>query len=453
MSKLNREEEEALAKVGPGTPSGELFRRYWIPVEVSENLEVGDAPRSSNGPKNPMRLKVLGEELVLWRSADGTAHLMDEHCAHRGTSLAFGRVEDNCLRCIYHGWSFRSDGQCVDMPAEPPASKFKDGIRQRTYPTYEIGGLIFAYMGPPDRQPVFPRYDSLFREDGVRITGRGGYIQQCNVFQAMHDNNLDVWHPEFLHGWLLRNEMPTKMHHGRDGRPPTPVRYDRTPWGTRDMVLKDTNTDGVYEYYELHTIWPSARANQGAMRFATPVDDVSTRWFTVEFFPFGTDGELTEDGRRSLERRAPFTMQSAVLERDWFTGVQGWWDWDNPMRRGILWEDEIACGTQGTAERNGLPDWEKWNLASSDRGLLLNRRVWRDAIAAVERGDDPIHVIRDRAEDELIMIPANRVFTSWEDGLRMIDQTAEERVAEMREQNVSTGMFVWRAEHDASRPA
>jgi nitrite reductase/ring-hydroxylating ferredoxin subunit len=411
-----------------------VFRRYWLPVEASENLEIGDKLRSINGPKNPLQVRVLGEELVLWRDATGKAHLMDEHCAHRGTSLYYGRVEPDRIRCLYHAWAYDGTGQCVETPAEPPESTFKNHIRQPTYPTYEVGGLIFAYMGPPEKQPPFPKYDILFRDDGLRITGKGGYIQGCNVFQAMHDNNLDVWHPEFAHNWFMQREPIVSMHHGRDGRPASPIRYDRTPWGTRDMVLKDTQEPGVYEYYELHTVYPSARCNRNALRWAIPVDDYRTRWFVVEFYEYGPDGKLTPDSERAANNRGPTSMTHATLEPadGWMQDVGAFWNYDHRLRGGVLWEDEVICGTQGTAARNGLPDWEKWNLASSDRGLVLQRRVWREQIERVQQGLDPIGIVRDPEQaDQLIRIPAERIITTWEHGNELMAMSSEERAASM----------------------
>ncbi|HEX6511529.1 MAG TPA: Rieske 2Fe-2S domain-containing protein, partial [Chloroflexota bacterium] len=281
MAGLKNAKEEELARVGPGTPSGEVFRRYWLPVEVSANL--GGRRQPSNlqavgmnfqGARNPIRVSALGEQLVLFRDASGRPKLLGEHCSHRGTSLFYGRVEDECLRCLYHGWAYDGEGNVTEMPAEPPGNeRFRRSIKHPAYPCIEAGGLIFAYMGPPEKQPVFPKWDVLFRTDGLRVTGDGSYLEECNVFQAMHDNNLDTWHVDILHKWFRDEPLFMGMHHGRDGRPPTPVRYDRTRWGTRDVVLKDTPSGDTYEYYELHTVWPSFRVNfagGNSIKFALP---------------------------------------------------------------------------------------------------------------------------------------------------------------------------------------
>ena len=141
---FSNEEEELIFKLGPGTPSGELFRRYWLPVETSSNLGGGRG-RVVPSAKNPIPIKVLGEYLVLYRDATGQPGLLAEHCSHRGTSLRYGRVEDDGLRCIYHGWMYDREGNCLDMPAEPPDRKFRESVKHPAYPCIEVGGLIFAY--------------------------------------------------------------------------------------------------------------------------------------------------------------------------------------------------------------------------------------------------------------------------------------------------------------------
>src|SRR5436190_12124306 len=174
MGLINQEEEE-LIRVGPGTPSGEVFRRYWLPVECSANLGGGERGNAFGGANNPLKLTVLGEHLVLFRDSKGRPGLVAEHCSHRGTSLAYGCIEENGIRCLYHGFLYDTEGQCLETPAEPPDSNFKLTVRQTAYPVVEVGGLIFAYMGPPEKRPNFPRYHQLFAKGGTRVVGNGGY--------------------------------------------------------------------------------------------------------------------------------------------------------------------------------------------------------------------------------------------------------------------------------------
>jgi nitrite reductase/ring-hydroxylating ferredoxin subunit len=437
---MNNKQEEALVRVGPGTPSGELFRRYWLPVETTANLGGRRGPTNLQGigmnypgARNPLRVRVLGEDLILFRDGSGKPGLLAEHCSHRGTSLFYGRVEDSCIRCLYHGWAYDAQGRLVDAPAEPPNSKLYNSIKHPAYPCIEAGGLIFAYLGPKDRQPVFPKYDVLFREDGLRVTGDGGYVEECNVFQAMLDNNLDTWHVDILHAWFRDQPVFPAMHYGRDGRPPTPVKYEVTPWGTRDVVLKDTPRDGLYEYYELHTVWPSFRVNfagGNSIKFALPVDDYNTRWFVVDFFPFDEKGQVPAMAQRWMTNPGPSINRGAGnLPKNWHEQVGGWWDMGHPWRQGVFWEDHVTQVSQNPRGRK-LPDWEKWHLGSTDKGLVLNRRVWKEQLKRIQQGLDPIGVIRDPAQAEkLIHVPADVAHVTWEEGMRMFDMSCEARLA------------------------
>ncbi|MEA2642953.1 MAG: hypothetical protein QOF51_4347 [Chloroflexota bacterium] len=423
---FRNEEEEELIRVGPGTPSGEVFRRYWLPVECSANLGRGLA-------NNPVRVTMLGEHLVLFRDSSGKPGLLGEHCSHRGTSLYYGRVEDNGLRCLYHGWLYARDGSCLETPAEPPESFFKMTVKHTSYPCVEIGGLIFTYMGPPDKQPDFPHYNQLFATAGVRVVGNGGYTEQCNVFQALHDNNMDPWHGEIAHGWYRGKTPTTTMHHGRDGEPATQIKFERTGWGTRMIVIKSTKTPGRYSYHETHTVWPTQRCNQEygkSMKWAVPVDDYNTRWFTVDFYPFDENGQATAEATRAQAGR--FNIGHAEnLPKDWAAQVGHWWNLGHPWRQGNIWEDEVAQQTQGPVERHFLPDWEKWRLATSDRGLLLNREVWREQMERVQQGLDPIGVTRGGDTETLVRIPSDNIHDlTWDEAMRLFNTSPEAR-AEM----------------------
>ena len=173
---LTKEENERFTRVGPGTPMGEMLRRYWHPVGCSEFL----------GAK-PQRLKLLGEELVLYRGEDGKPALMELRCAHRGVALDYSRVEGDCIRCPYHGWKYDRTGQCVEQPAEPEASSFKDRIKLRSYPTQEFSGLVYGYLGP-EPAPLLPLYDVLLMEDGVKTV----QVQEVHANWFNHVENIVV---------------------------------------------------------------------------------------------------------------------------------------------------------------------------------------------------------------------------------------------------------------------
>jgi phenylpropionate dioxygenase-like ring-hydroxylating dioxygenase large terminal subunit len=429
------DEEALLVRVGPGTPSGEVFRRYWLPVEVSTNLVAGAIAGSYNSGKNPIRVRVLGEDLVLFRDASGKPALVAERCSHRGTSLYYGRVEEGALRCPYHGFAYDRAGRCIDTPCEPPGSHFKDTVRHPAYPCVEVAGLIFAYLGPAEKQPPFPRYEALFREDGVRVTGNGGYVQQCNVFQAFHDNSGDPWHREILHQWFRAQPTQSRpmIHYGRDGHPATPVRFEPTPWGVRNVLLMDSERGEHFHYKETHVVWPCARQNieQGySMRWAVPLDDAHTRWFQVNFFEYDEHGNVPAAATRFLHDPRPTSARFSCPD-DWAEQVGSWWNYGHPWQ-GTLWEDDVAIGSQGSPERQFLPDWERWHLGVADRGVVLMRDAWREQIRRVQDGLDPVGVVREET-DGMIRIPAVELYVTWDDGMALWNMTVDQRLTFDRE--------------------
>jgi phenylpropionate dioxygenase-like ring-hydroxylating dioxygenase large terminal subunit len=425
---VDNREEESLARVGPGTPSGEVFRRYWLPVETSANL--GGGRGQFLGTRNPLRIRVLGENLVLFRDGSGKPGLVAEHCIHRGTSLYYGRVEDDCIRCLYHGWAFDRDGNCIDQPAEPPSSSFKNTVHQPAYPCVEIGGLIFAYMGPGERKPPFPRYPQLFRSDGLRMTGNGGRIQKSNVFLQTLDNVLDPWHTQIAHGWFKGTPVVERMHHGLNGQEATPVKYERTPWGARYVVLRNTEQPGRFEYHETHAVLPCQRSGQpgaSSMNWAVPIDDYNTRWFGVSFVPFDKDGNIPAEAYRRMNDLTP-TDARANFSENWVEEVGHWWNFGHPWRGGPIWEDEVIMGTQGDAERGFLPDWEQWHLASSDRGVALMHRLWKEQVDRVKEGLDPIGVIREPDDARLVPLTGELRHLSWDEGMWLFNMSSEQRI-------------------------
>ena len=180
------QEDAEITHVGPGTPCGELMRRYWQPIALSSQLT-----------DLPLAIKILGEDLVLFRDKSGRVGLLHRHCSHRGTSLEYGIVGERGIRCCYHGWLFDVDGRILETPGEPPDSKIKDGVFHGAYPAREVHGLVFAYMGSPEEQPPFP----VFETYGTPADGMVPFNlpQPCNWLQC-HENNMDPLHAPFLHG-------------------------------------------------------------------------------------------------------------------------------------------------------------------------------------------------------------------------------------------------------------
>jgi len=195
---LTEEMNVFLTRTGPGTPMGELFRRYWIPALLDWELPVPDC--------SPVRVKLLGEELIAFRDTEGRIGLIDEFCAHRGVSLWFGRNEEGGLRCPYHGWKYDVTGQCVEVPSEPAESGFCQKIKLKSYATAELGGVIWAYMGPPEEKPALPNFEWVHLPASHRVTTKRW--QESNYLQAL-EGGIDSSHVSFLH----RGDLATDPFH------------------------------------------------------------------------------------------------------------------------------------------------------------------------------------------------------------------------------------------------
>ena len=191
---LTKEENELLTRVSPGTPVGEVFRRYWHPICTSSEIRG----------KRAIRLRILGENLVLFKNNKERLGLVADGCPHRGVSLSYGFPEEDGLRCAYHGWKFGFDGKCLEQPFEPKGSKYKDNIRISAYKVKEYRGFVWAYMGP-EPAPLLPNWNFLSRDDGVRFII--SYESNYNWLQAM-ENSMDSTHTYFLHGKMLKEKMP-----------------------------------------------------------------------------------------------------------------------------------------------------------------------------------------------------------------------------------------------------
>ena len=185
---LTKEENELITRVGPGTPMGELMRQYWMPAMMSAELPSPDCP--------PLRLRLLCENLIAFRTTSGKVGVVANACPHRGASLFYGRNEEEGLRCVYHGWKFDTDGNCVDMPSEPPESNFKEKVKAKTYATVERGGLIWVYMGPREVPPPLPDLEANLQPEGELSIG--AFFSECNWVQSL-EGDYDTVHLGFLH--------------------------------------------------------------------------------------------------------------------------------------------------------------------------------------------------------------------------------------------------------------
>ena len=366
---LSEEENLLLCRIGPGTPMGETLRRYWHPVACSEHVTT-----------KPLRVKVLGEELVIYRGTSGKPVVMQARCAHRSLALDFGRVEGDCLRCPYHGWLYDQTGQCVEQPAEPEGSGFKDKVRLKTYAVQELSGLIFGYLGP-DPAPLLPLYDVLRMDDGAK----GIQMRNINANWMNHvENILDISHLAWLHGHSFPAYGAKKVSY----------RWDRRDYGVDNVMLVDgvgdvMPVDGVdgddthvscYAFptvnrFNVPPVTPGGPQVRSLL-YRVPIDDEATQLYFVRFTP----GE---------KRTLPVSVRNDQL------GVykrldSDWWGIDNSD------QDRMAIEQQGV-----IADRANEHLGASDGGIILMRRMMREAMAAVAAGKDPAFVIRDPAKQNI----------------------------------------------------
>ncbi|MDE2969444.1 MAG: Rieske 2Fe-2S domain-containing protein, partial [Chloroflexota bacterium] len=293
---LTFQENETLARVGPGTGMGETMRRYWVPAILDWELPEPDCP--------PIRVRLLGEELVAFRDTDGRVGVVDNYCPHRRASLFFGRNEECGIRCVYHGWKFDVNGDCVDMPSEPAESNFKDKVKIKAYPTAELGNVIWVYMGPPDKRPPLPELEWTQVPELHR--GINKVVQKCNWMQGL-EGGIDTVHINFLHRNLQGSGIAARDNAFRTSFAArvevVPTDYGYTYAGIRDQA--DDNFKYVRAYHFIAP-WTQLRPNQlnrgGQPRLRdsghmwVPIDDYTTMVWNFTY-SFGDD-PMTESERR-----------------------------------------------------------------------------------------------------------------------------------------------------------
>jgi 5,5'-dehydrodivanillate O-demethylase len=373
---LSKETNEMITGVGPGTPGGELLRRYWQPVCYASDL----------GNRATLRVKMLDEELVAYRDKQGNYGLLAEKCTHRHASLAYGFVEDGAtLRCPYHGWKYNAQGRVIEQPFEPKGSNLKDEIRHPAYPVQKLGGVLFAYMGPLPA-PLLPRWDILVRKDGLRRLERRPQVN-ANWLQAQ-ENSADVTHTYYLHGHMLATRGVEDRALDTYYRPFLEYSFLPFKWGLLKSFVIQKGAERVVADIGNPLLFPNMlRVREGqveeAMHWRVPIDDTHTRIFYVGFSPSkdGSDVEQPED--------------PAVTEVDTWQTPEGEYIMDGAFNS----QDKMAWETPGP-----IFDRSREFLAASDRGIMMFRKMLIEAIEAVKRGEDPRCLIRDPAENGMIVV-------------------------------------------------
>ncbi len=367
---ITREENELLTQVSRGTPCGELLRRYWHPVAAAGELSA----------EKPIKaVKILNEELVVYRDRAGSYGLVGEHCPHRMASLAYGRVDEEGIRCPYHGWKFDRAGKCLDQPAEPPESTFKDRIKHVAYPVEYLGGLLYAYLGPPPA-PLLPRWDVLVWQHGKRWIVKESIIE-CNWLQPM-ENSVDPSHLYWLHGETAhlapRVDKYAEQHEF--------IRFEFGIKKRRTTLPTATGKETMVDQHPL--LFPTvlrhvAPYDEGSgqrhnLQIRVPVDDAHTQVFRVNFVASDSDSAPPE---------APVPWRFTALK----TGPREY------KMNMVSAQDSMAWETQGP-----VTDRTRERLGVGDEGIVMLRKLLREQIEIVRRGGEPMGLVRDAEKNRII---------------------------------------------------
>jgi phthalate 4,5-dioxygenase oxygenase subunit len=404
---ISKEQNELMTRVGPGTPAGKLLRCYWQPVALVDEMQ-GERPVKA--------VRILGEDLVLFKNQNQYG-LIERHCAHRGADLAYGRLENGGLRCSFHGWLYDAAGKCIETPAEPAGSRLCEHIRLRGYPVVERSGVLFAYLGAGE-PPAFPHFDCFVAPSDYTFAFKGYW--DCNWLQAL-EVGIDPAHASWLHKFF-EDEDPAASY-GRQFRG-TPadsampiskvlreydrpeIRVERTEYGMRLHTLRRIS-DAQTHVRVTNILFPQAfvipmNAEMTISQWHVPVDDTGCYWYSI-FTSFGAP--VDKDTMRNQRLKTyPAPDYKPVFGRH-----NGWgFNPDEQQSRtftgmgfDINIHDQWACESQGR-----IQDRTRENLGSTDKGIVLYRRLLLDAIRKNEAGEKPMMVVDSQKAIELTGPPA-----------------------------------------------
>jgi phthalate 4,5-dioxygenase len=381
---LSKEENDRLTRVGPGTPMGETMRRYWIPALLSWELPEPDG--------EPVRVSLLGEELLAFRTTDGEIGMIEEFCPHRGVSLWLGRNEDNGIRCVFHGWKFDRNGQCVEQMNEP--QPFCHKIKITSYPTIEFGGVVWTYMGPRDRQPAPPQFDwTNYQEPHMTVSK---VIQECNWLQAL-EGGIDTSHFTIMHRALKKNPLQPGVgvdDPGLKGGAPTlevdVTDYGYAYYGIRPMPDGREYVRGyhfIMPFTQLRPPGPNKKQVHG--HFWVPMDDENCMVWNFYYSYEGEDmttrvsngqsgnaygNQVDPKTFRSIRNRSNNWMIDRKMQKtETFTGIEGINQQDRAVQESM----------------KPIVDRTREHLGPADKAIIATRRLLFKAIESVEKGDDP----------------------------------------------------------------
>jgi 5,5'-dehydrodivanillate O-demethylase len=366
---LTAEENQLLTRIGPGTRMGALMRRYWQPFAAVEEF----------AGRWTMRVRLLGEDLVLFRDRTGKLGLIGEFCPHRRASLAYGIPTDDGIRCPYHGWKFDGTGSCLEQPNEPAGSNFKDKVSLTGYPVQELAGMLWAYLGPAPAPRITP-LDGFVVPNAIRMVGKA--IIPCNWLQCM-ENSLDPVHTEWLHGKLYEFVKEREGAKVAISRRHLKIRFQEFPYGIYKQRLLEGQTEDADDWTVGHPIvFPyilavgnaSPTARNYAYQIRIPIDDETTLHYWYNAYTPPPDA----------------IVPPHLLEKTFFYDVpyrdeSG--EFDLEM---VDSQDIMAWVTQGPIADRSLE-----RLGTTDVGIIEFRKVLFRELEKIERGEDPMGIVRD----------------------------------------------------------
>ena len=391
---LSKEENELLTQTAPGTPAGNYFRRFWMPALLPSELPSPDGP--------PVRIRLMGEDLVAFRDTHGQVGLMDEACPHRRASLFFGRNEECGLRCVYHGWKFDVNGTCTDMPNEPDEYRFQNRVRITSYPTREYGGMIWAYLGDPEHEPELPKLEWARVPDSHRYVSKR--LQENNYLQAI-EGGIDSSHSNFLHAsvdaFRLTDDYLEKVKHSNNLRAKyhildkAPVfSVKKTDYGLIIAVRRNAEDDQYYwrlTQFMLpsYTIIPYQKGLSISGHCWVPRDDRTCFVWSVSWNP---DGPLSEEDRESIRKESfiheqvdPVTFL-AVRNK----GNNYLIDREEQKANSMTGIHGFAAQDQAVQESMGpIVDRTRERLGTSDTAIIATRRLLLQEIRDSAQGEQP----------------------------------------------------------------
>lgn len=373
---LTKEANDLLTQTGKGTLCGEFMRRYWQPIALSDEVPLG-------GPPLPVRL--LGEELVAYRNPRGHLGLLSRRCSHRGADLAYAEIEDDGIRCYYHGWLYDTQGKCLDQPLEPPESTLKDQIQHLAYPCTERGGVVFGYLGP-DEPPLLPAYEFLEVPEENRRGTR--YLVECNFLQAAEASVDPVQMLMFrrLFGGEHDPSVPFTL-----GAKDLKVESEVTDFGMRLFAVQKADSSLGLEIRDFILPCVSTLSGVGidgySVHWHVPIDDTH-HWRYV--FAFRRGGPISDEDaqRNGVERVEGFRISKDLKERE--AGTPNF----------------VAFAVSLAESQGRMFDRTQEHLVDTDQGIVAMRTLVHKAISDVEEGADPPHVVRDESANQFGEIQA-----------------------------------------------